>query len=173
MTLSEAHYLAETIIAKLMPVTSRCKIVGSIRRQRHEISDVDIVCEPKRDAVKDLFGNVTDYVAVPEFVAIVNSWQKIIGDPQGKYTKRLVDGHKVELTMANNWTFWPLVVIRTGDQEFTHMLMKRINKLGFEQRDGGLWRDDKKIMLNSEREYFELLNLPWIEPQDRNASAFK
>lgn len=173
MTLSEAHYLAESIIAKLMPVTFRIQICGSVRRKKKEVSDLDLVLVPHRDAVKDMFGNVTGTQVAPEFARIINQWTKIKGEADGKYTQRIVDGHKVEFTMCQQDNFGVLQIIRTGDSEFTHMLMKRVNKMGLEQRDGYLWRDDNRLTIEDEKDYFRILELPYIEPENRNADAFK
>ena len=173
MTFDEAKYIAQGVVAKLRPVTEQIKVCGSLRRLRKEVSDIDIVCEPKRTPVKDLFGAISGYQVDPKFIEVVNSWEKIKGSPEGKYCQRLVDGVKVEISIADKTRFGNLVIIRTGDAEFSHNIMKRVLKMGFEQRGGYLYNGDKIIPLYTEEDYFKILNLPYIEPKDRHKDSFK
>jgi len=103
----------------------------------------------------------------------VDSWEKLRGEATGKYTQRLFEGEKLELSIAQPDTFWPLVLIRTGDADFSQIIMKRVLKCGLEQRDGYLWKGEKKIILNSEEEYFRILDLPVVPPHLRDKMAFK
>lgn len=174
MDLSEAKYIAAGIVARLVPVTEQLLVCGSLRRERDEVGDIDIVLIPKRDQVKDLFGTVIERPVIPEFINVVNSWTKIIGEPTGKYTRRLLEGgHHLELTICDASTWPSLTLIRTGDAEFTRKMMIRALKLGFEQRDGYLWDSrGTKVPLTSEADYFRTLDLPYLHPRDRTAQAY-
>jgi len=173
MDLAHATHIADSIIAKLSPFCERAMKCGSIRRRKQEVSDIDIVVIPKRDQVRDMFQNPTGWVVIPEFVAVVNQWTKVKGEPYGKMTSRLFEGHKVELYMADEDNFGAITLIRTGDSDFTHMIMKRVNQCGLEQRDGYLWKSGQKISTPTEQDYFRIINLPYVEPQNRDANAFK
>lgn len=173
MELAHARYLAESAVKKLMLGCVRIKICGSIRRNKTEVKDVDLVVEPKRNPIKDLFGTVTGYVPCQEFRDQVDSWEKLKGEATGKYTQRLFEGAKLELSIADESTWAGLVLIRTGSAEFTHMMMTRINKCGFEHRDGHLYNGSKLIPMHEEEDYFKLLDLPYIEPKYRDENAFR
>ena len=173
MDLAHATHIADTIIAKLSPYCDRAMKCGSIRRRKPEVSDIDIVVIPRRDQVRDMFQNPTGWIVIPEFVATVNQWTKVKGEPYGRMTSRIFEGHKVELYMANEDNFGAITLIRTGDSDFTHMIMKQVNKCGLEQRDGYLWDGVRKLSIPTEQEYFRVLGLPYIEPEKRNADAFR
>lgn len=173
MELSEARYLAERIIYKLAPVTERAMICGSIRRQRPDPHDVDIVCIPKRRPIKDLFGNIARWMPTVEFCDVIDSWEKLKGDAVGKYTQRLVEGMKVEISMCEEDNWGNLTLIRTGNSDFSQIIMTRALKCGLQQRDGYLWNDTKKIPLHSEEEYFKILDLPYVAPALRDKDAFR
>lgn len=173
MTLDQARDKADYIVNALAPHCERIEVCGSIRRKKQEITDIDIVCIPCLDVEKDMFGVVINTFPTPEFVRTVNSWTKIKGEPTGRYTQRELDGVKVEISMGTPANFGCLQIIRTGDAEFSHMLMKRVLQCGLEQRDGYLYNEDKLIPISDERQYFQVLNLPYIEPEDRNAHAFR
>lgn len=173
MTLQEATRRAQDIVSDLEPMCERIMICGSIRRKRPECHDIDIVLVPKRDPVKDMFGVITGYEVYPEFVHCINRWKKLKGEPTGRYTQRLVDDVKVEISIGTPANFGCLQLIRTGNADFSHMIMKRVLKCGLEQRDGYLMDGDKQIPIGDERDYFNVLNLPYIEPENRDAHAFR
>lgn len=171
MELSDARYKAERIVSKLAPYCDKTLIVGSIRRKMKECSDIDIVLQVKQVPIKDLFDNTVGHKPMKEFVDVVNSWEKIKGDPTGKYTqRRLEDGTKLELSIADSTNFGCLELIRTGDQEFVHQLMKRVLRLGFNQTNGHLYNDNILIPIYDERDYFAILNLPFVKPEMRYAN---
>lgn len=172
MTRLEARDLADKIILKLKPYVERGHVAGSYRRGKVELKDLDIVVIPKRQDIKDMFGTVIGTKPVQGFIDVINSWKKLKGDPEGRYCQREIDGHKVEISIATKENWGCLLLIRTGNDEFSHKIMTRVRRLGLEQRDGYLYRDDKMIPVYEEKQYFDILNLPFIEPHLRNESAF-
>jgi DNA polymerase/3'-5' exonuclease PolX len=102
----EARALAEKVCHQLVPYCEKIKIAGSIRRKKSQVSDIDIVCIPKTKPVKDLFGMISHHERDPGFINVVNQWEKLKGDAAtGKYTQRLIEGHKLEIACAthDNW----------------------------------------------------------------------
>lgn len=174
MELSQARYIAEGVIHKLAPTCERTMICGSVRRHKKDVHDIDIVLIPRRVPKRDMFGNIEGEAVVPEFISVVNSWPKVKGDPTGRYTVRLLpEMVKLEISICSLSTWASISLIRTGDADFTHMLMIRARKLGLEQRDGHLCDGDKIIQLVDEADYFRVLNLPFIVPEHRDKFAFR
>lgn len=173
MTRLEARDLADKIIAQLKPYIIKGRVCGSYRRGKQELSDLDIVVLPKRQNITDLFGAVIGQEPVPGFINVINSWEKIKGDPTGKYTQRRLNGHKVEIAIAHPHNFGNLEIIRTGSAEFSHKLMKLALSRGLEQRDGFLYNGDRLIKCFDEKDYFAALGIPFIEPHLRDENAFK
>lgn len=174
MTRTDARYIADIVTAKLMPVTERLQICGSYRREKYDVHDIDIVVIPKREPVKDLFGMVSHHKVLDEFVSRVNAWPKVKGEPTGKYVVRQVDGINVEISICDIDNFGIMQLIRTGDSDFTHMMMNRVLACGLKQRDGYLWRENgSRIPIYNEINYFNVLDLPYVEPKDRTKDAFK
>lgn len=173
MTLAVAQNKAKEIVETLTPVCERIAICGSIRRKAKEVTDIDLVVIPHRDKIKDMFGTVTALVPIPEFIAIVSKWPKIKGEPTGKYTQRLHEGIKLEISICSPDNWGNITLIRTGNADFSHMVMKRVLKCGFEQKDGFLYDNDKIIALPEEKDYFDILGLPYINPENRDKDAFR
>lgn len=169
----EARALAEKVCHQLVPYCDKIKICGSVRRRKQECSDIDIVCLPKTKPVKDLFGMISGQERDPGFIKTINQWEKLKGDATGKYTQRLVEGHKVEIAMAHPDNFGNLVLIRTGNADFSHLIMKIVRERGFHQTEGFLYRETRLIPIPDEMVYFQTLGIPFIQPELRNADAFK
>lgn len=169
----EARDLADKVIAQLKPHIIKGRICGSFRRGKEEMSDLDIVVLPQRQPVTDLFNSVIGEEPVPGFIQVINSWEKIKGEPTGKYCQRRINGHKVEIAIAHPNNYGNLEIIRTGPKEFSHLIMKIALNRGLEQRDGFLYRDTKLIKCYDEKDYFAALGIPFIEPHLRDEHAFR
>jgi len=170
----EARALAEKVCYQLVPYCDKIKICGSIRRRKPECNDIDIVVLPKTEPIKDMFGMISGHQRLPGFVNTVNQWEKVKGDAaSGKYTQRLVEGMKLEIAMAHPDNFGNLVLIRTGNADFSHLIMKIALTRGFEQKDGFLYRKNQLLSIPDERLYFKALDIPFIEPENRDANAFR
>lgn len=174
MELSQARYIAQGVVAKLKPCCLRIMIAGSIRRQMKECTDIDLVVIPHRDKKVNMFGDPAGEEVAMEFVYTVNQWPKIKGEATGKYTQRLLpEMVKLEISICTTATWPSLTMIRTGNSDFTHMMMIRARKLGFEQREGLLYDGDKVIQMVDEADYFKVLQVPFIVPEHRDKYAFK
>jgi DNA polymerase/3'-5' exonuclease PolX len=175
MDYAQACYIAQGVVAKLKPVTDRIMVCGSLRRRKKtDIRDLDMVLIPKRQDKKDMFGIVIGKEVDQNFINVVNSWEKVKGDPTGKYTQRLLpDGTKLELALAVPENFGNITMIRTGNSDFSHMMMSIALKRGLKQEGGFLYRESKLIPLYDERQYFEVLGVPYIEPEFRDKDAFR
>lgn len=168
----EARQLAERVCHQLVPYCEKIRICGSIRRRKAECHDIDIVTLPKTEPVKDLFGFVTGHQRLKGFIDTINQWEKLKGDPTGKYTQRLFEGRKLEIAIASPINYGNLVLIRTGNSDFSHMVMTATLKRGFQQKDGFLWRDNKIIPVHEEDEYFKIIGIPFVAPEFRDKNAY-
>lgn len=170
----EARALAEKVCYQLVPYCDKIKICGSIRRHKAECSDIDIVVLPKTVPIKDMFGMITGHERDPGFITTINQWEKVKGDAAtGKYTQRLIEGHKLEIAIAHPDNFGNLVLIRTGNADFSHLMMKIALKRGFTQEGGFLYRENKIISVPEEMIYFKTLGVAYIDPEKRNADAYR
>jgi len=168
MELSHARFIAEGVVSKLTTFCDRIQIAGSIRRQKPEVRDIEVLAIPKRKIIRDLFDNPAGEVAIPEFCDVVNQWKKVKGDPQEKYTQReLPEGIKLDLFIATKENWGYLLVIRTGSVEFSRSVASRWTKLGYRGVNGMLHKGERAINIYNERDLFNLLQMPWVEPKDR------
>ena len=163
MTIQEAQKIAEKYLAELKPHCLRAEIAGSIRREKPEPKDIEIVCIPRIETLDDLEG----------FSKVVNNLEKVKGEPTGKYTQRILpEGIKLDLFMATERNWGNIFLIRTGNWQFSKQIMFRILRMGLKQKDGYLWQGDKMLECKEEDDIFRLLNLVFIPPQNRNQEIY-
>jgi DNA polymerase/3'-5' exonuclease PolX len=160
MQLQQAIQIAERIKALLEPHCIRIEIAGSVRRQRPEVKDIEIVAIPKPYDIGLLECGIA---------TVVNQWEKVRGELPCKYTQRILpEGIALDLFFAtpDNWGL--IYAIRTGSADFSHrVLATGWVKNGYKSKDGRLYRNDVPVPVPEERDLFELAGVAWTKPQDR------
>ena len=158
MKLQEAQKIANKYLELLEPFCLRIEIAGSIRREKPEVKDIEIVCIKK-----------SDFNSYRDFGETVNDWQKIKGNPDGKYTQRLLpEGINLDLFMANERNWGLIFAIRTGSADFSHKILAcGWVKAGYKSEGGILKKDGKETEIREEKDLFDLIGLPFVEPRLR------
>lgn len=152
MKLADARHTADEFIDWIREHCQRVEVVGSIRRQRPDVHDIDIVAQPvdKKVAQQSWFGSV--WKAVPTLHAEIEELLK--GGVLEKAVKK--DGHtmvgdtiamlefkgaRVDLYYANDDTWGGLMLVRTGSVEHNIVMTSRAKERGWILKaDGtGVW----------------------------------
>jgi len=152
MQLEEAQRLAEQFVNEIAICCEKVKIVGSVRRRKPEVKDIDLVLLVKPEHWWD-------------FTLKLRQLSKIIID--GKQVKRVVyKGEQIDLYFATPETWGTLVLIRTGSAEHNIKLSMIAQKKGLKLSHSGLSRNGQ-VIATVEKEIFEALDLPYVEPEER------
>lgn len=99
-----------------------CKIAGSIRREKPEVKDIEIVALPKTDDLKDLFENVIGKQRLPGWLkAVLELGNPAKGSASGKYMQIEIKELfiNLDLFMPDDFDYWRQFAIRTGSAEWT------------------------------------------------------
>jgi len=157
MKLSEAKAIADKYVEMLNPFCKRIEIAGSIRREKPEVGDIEIVC-------------IRNTKYLRSFCDAVDSLRKVKGSPIGKYTQRVLpEGIKLDLFMCNKDNWGLIYAIRTGSAEFSHeVLATGWVKAGFNSVDGRLFKNGKEVPVYEEEDLFKLIGLTYVHPSKRN-----
>lgn len=188
MKLSDARTIADELVARMTPFCERVEIAGSIRREKSEVKDIEIVAIPlwsKQRDPTDLFGQerplnelhlwATSHSQsgiewIKPGTKEILPWQI---RPDGKYWRGLLTNDlKVDLFLCVGGNWGVIFCIRTGSAEFSQALVTHAK-----MRTG--WRIDKGHLIEQtdhaefitpcyeEVELFDRLGLEYIDPRDR------
>lgn len=193
MEYKQAKEIAIQVYKKIEPFTTKCDIVGSLRREKPYVHDMEIICEPRTVEMTDLFGEVLGIKRNPGFVQTVRELGLILKGKitDGRYVQiALPEGINLDLFMPQSSDYYRQLAIRTGSSEYSHQIIaKGWLKAGWCGTENGLRRiqqcyqinigGDKKKWIcnagnpilppvfNSELDFFKFIKVPWIEPNKR------
>lgn len=168
MELAHARFVADTVIAKLAPYCDRLCVAGSVRRGKAECRDLEVVCIPKQTPQNNMFQERIGWMRERAFCNTVNQWKKVKGEPTGKYTQRILPGGEtLDLFIATPENWGLILVVRTGSVDYIKKIASRWVSFGYHGVDGMLHDGYHSIPIREEKELFDILGLPFVEPKDR------
>jgi DNA polymerase/3'-5' exonuclease PolX len=144
MKLSQANGLANNILLRLQPYTERIHIAGSIRREKSEVKDIEIICMPRfiDGGQTALFGeNIAEKIISHNYVEVVMKLGKVIkGKPDGRYMQiELPQRINLDLFMPDPVDYYRQYAVRTGSADYAQRTIARgWNKKGWCGSDKGL-----------------------------------
>lgn len=157
MPLAEARALAEEVVALLSPGCHRIEVAGSIRRQKPDIGDLEVVAVARIAlSMGGLFADVPEYESalddlVARFIGTNTMAPRLDKNKRaalGPSYKRLLFGDTaLDLFIATPEKFGCVYLIRTGGAEYVHNLVTSTYEGGrcpgnMKFKDGRLWRFD-------------------------------
>jgi DNA polymerase (family 10) len=153
---------AETLKKKLEKsgLVERVEIVGSIRRMKETIGDIDIltIIKPGVDPMK-----VMDFfVSLPEI-------KEVTAKGPAKTSVALKIGMDCDLRVFEEKSFGAAMLYFTGSKEHNIEVRKIAIKKGYKLNEYGLFKDDTLIAGKSEEEIYEKLGMQYIPPEMREA----
>jgi len=143
---------AHSEAANLAPMSKRLEIAGSIRRNKPEPNDVDIVLIPRN------IGRIMKYVGQYSAGNIGR------GENHASYKKK---GVEVELYFATDENWGAMLMYATGTNQYNIMMRRYAKFFGMKLSQYGLFKDGKMIVGKTEEEIYRLLGKKWKEPQRR------
>jgi DNA polymerase/3'-5' exonuclease PolX len=198
MHISQALPTANHVVDLLKPHCTKIDIAGSIRREKAEVKDIEIVCLPRVETAKDLFGAEEVVGRSTYFTYAVFSIAKFIhkGVPAGKYMQiETHQGIMLDLFMASDFDYYRTLAIRTGSAEYAAVIIAAgWRKIGWCGSDKGLRKISDCIEVkddqgkhkswkcinptaelpphwNSEDEFFSWINVPYRSPKNREIGS--
>ncbi len=180
MNLLEAQAIASRLILAMAPHCRRIEVAGSIRREKPEVKDIEIVAIPLWEPVPaGLFGETTEANRLHDWAnseACEVTWIKpgtsevIPWQPKadGKYWRGwLRENVKLDLFLATEINWGAIMAIRTGCADFSHALVSHAPTVGKRFKDGYLCDGAGPLTTPEEADVFRLLQLEYIQPAAR------
>lgn len=173
--LSIAYEIAVNALNTLISCCDKIHIAGSIRRKKEFVHDIEIVCLPKEISSKDMFGEEKT-IRDSTFEKTVNTIGKvIIGNANGRMMQiELSESIILDLFIANKINYGNILLIRTGDWEFSRFFMGTVlRKNGYHSEGGFVKKNEEIIPTPDEDVLFKLCKLPFIDPEKRNLKTLQ
>jgi len=162
MKFEDAAVLADRIVHCIEHLSDKIQVVGSIRRKRPEVHDIDIVLIPQawmwNTIIQSLKTNMKAHVvrAGPELATL-----EIPICPTSETMP-------ADIYKARPETWGVLLLIRTGSKEHNIMMCSKARGLGMMLSAAqGVIKDGKVIASRTEKEIFQALGVEYIEPENR------
>ena len=171
--LSRAEEIANEVVKLLEPGCERAVIAGSIRRRKPEVGDIEILAIPKYGGlschVNLLDQEIIDLMHANILGYRLNKRGSRVYGPKNKLMVHVPSGIGVDI-FSTDEECWPVaLVVRTGGAETNRRIaMAAIRKGWHLQAYGaGFSTPDGDIVCKSERDVFELVDLSYLEPWER------
>lgn len=183
--------MVETFVSILAPACDRIQIAGSIRREKPDVKDVEIVAIPKSSTHTNLLGEPISGAPTLLDELLEQLTRKLSNTYQfdqevkrnGPRYKRLVTRFEetvsaVDLFLADSDNWGNQLAIRTGSREFGKWFMTKQSyggamPFGMRQIDGYLWRNGQKVRCPEEEDYFRALGIPCLPPPERTEAGIR
>lgn len=176
--LRQALIVADPVKDKLSIACERVKIVGSVRRKRPLVHDIDLVVIPRGQTVKNKRGKVVPmpghnlWFDIPRIISEQLPDGKIIKSGGDDIITAEVEGIQVDINRASEETWGILTLVKTGSPEFNIALCERAKRLGLKlSPHAGIFKGEELLPSRTEEDVFKLLQLLFIAPEDRDAAV--
>ncbi|MFW5971904.1 MAG: DNA polymerase/3'-5' exonuclease PolX [Bacillota bacterium] len=133
----------------------RVEIAGSYRRRKETVGDLDIlVCGENSQKIMDYFNDYEDV-------------SKIVSSGETKSTVILNDGIQVDLRLVEEESYGSALHYFTGSKEHSVKLRKISQDQGLKINEYGVFDGDERIGGEKEKDIYEAVGFPYIEPELR------
>ena len=163
-----AFDLAVEVMRMLYPVCERIEIAGSLRRNKPDVGDIELVCIPKEQT--DLFGNnYRNANGISEALRINGAVLR----KDGEHFKQINLIHCMcDLFITTPECWGVIFLIRTGSAEFSHKMVTPRQYGGYmpshlHVKDGRLWNGNDLLNTPEEKDVFIAYGTEYIEPEMR------
>ena len=156
MKRKEALKIANELIREIKGYCNRIELVGSIRREKEEVKDIDIVAISRNLNTKITLMKMRGDIKIDKY------GEKII--------RFFYKDVQVDIYLANRKTFETIRLIRTGSTEHNKKLCMIALSKGWKLKANGegLLDENERLITNTEKGILEKLLGKYIEPKNRD-----
>ena len=157
MELEKAKQIGNEVLEKIRPYIDQGEIAGSIRRNKQEVHDIDLVIELKR-----VFMSLTD------IKKILRDYGRVVLDGEKLVRVLTKDNVQIDVYIAHG-NYNPLLLIRTGSLWHNKKLCMKAKSLNYSLTAKGLINKlNERVIATTEKDIFRELNFEYKEPEERD-----
>lgn len=156
-TFAEAMAVATTLALALQPVVAHVEVVGSLRRQRQDVKDIDLIFVPGGWSVAQVTALFRSFGAPVHHGETMGAI--VLPDPRGGLAAQLWPVEDPQVLGA-------ALLHYTGPREYNISIRIRANRRGWHLSQYGLVdrQTGRLIAGRTEEEVLAALDLPWLPP---------
>lgn len=182
---------ANELFERLQPACDAMSVAGSIRRRCATVKDIELVVVPLPashgggrsvtlfDATEppttDPFQQPRNQLdrRVDELIAEgFLGWDAELKRRGQRYKRLRYRDMPVDLFIVEADSFGLQLALRTGPADFSKRIVTQLWKRGWlpddmRVADGCLWRENTRVAVRTERAFFNAIELPYLEPENR------
>ena len=170
--------IAEKIIKKatsLIDPKILVTICGSYRRGLTTSGDIDVLMT--------IPGSLTEGKYLTQIVKMLTEGGFLVDDLTHDGNKKYMGvciipgdggkGRRIDIRFVPYSAYYPAMLYFTGSRDFNIMMRKRALELGYSLNEYGLHKidGDTAIHVDSEKEIFDLLDMKYVDPTDRDLGS--
>jgi len=166
MELEKASAIAKDLVYYLTPGVNRITIAGSIRRQKSQVGDIELLVIPRANYLD----KILDDLMVQGILAMrLNKRGYRMYGPKNKLMVHLPSGMAVDLFSTTEANWGMALFVRTGPKEWNIRAMSRFRELGMQGHAYGGVTDEEgnEVDCPDEQSVFRLLGWPYVPPERR------
>ena len=167
MELEKAKAIARDLVNYLTPGINRIIIAGSIRRQKPQVGDIELLVIPRANYLD----KILDDLMMQGILAMrLNKRGYRVYGSKNKLMLHVPSGIGVDI-FSTDEVCWPVaLVVRTGGEKTNKRIATTALRRGyrFHAYGSGFSTPQGYIVCHSEREVFEVVDLPYLEPWERD-----
>jgi len=166
-----ARLVAQRVVDELSAACDRIEIVGSLRREKATVHDIDLIVLPKSSPEEFSLGDSEGIDQLLQHLVERGSLSLVRGKEKMKCFVATKTGIPIDLYFARPETWATLLLIRTGSKEHNIRLAQRAKTLGMKLRASGDGIEDehgKLIKVETEEDVYRILELPYVAPAERS-----
>ena len=177
--LRQAAALARSLVTLLEPYCDRIEVAGSVRRQKADVGDIEIVLVPKLEerAVPGQLG----LLDAPRTRQVSLAWEeldRLVAAGKLPPATKCGDRYRchpgsealpqIDLFAVLPPAQWgPIFAVRTGPADFGRGCAIRLRQRGLRLEEGRVLRGDNVVDCPEEGDFLRLCGFEWIEPRER------
>jgi DNA polymerase/3'-5' exonuclease PolX len=171
MELKKAKAIADELAKLLLPGCKRIIVAGSIRRQKPDVGDIELLCIPQFDQGIDLLDRTLGSLMLQQvFDYRRNRRGRIAYGPKNKLLLHKLSGIGVDIFSTDEECWWVSLVVRTGGKATNVEIATRAKERGmrFHAYGRGFTQaDGSELVCRSEQDVFRAVGLRYLEPWER------
>jgi DNA polymerase/3'-5' exonuclease PolX len=171
MELEKAKAIATELMCFLAPFCERITIAGSVRRQKPEVGDIELLCIPKFDGPVDLLDRKLKWLIATRVLEYRPNKKGIkTYGPKNKLLRHVNSGIGIDIFSTTEDCWAVSLVVRTGGEATNKEIASRAIERGMRWHAYGrgfTLADGSELICHSEEDVFKAVGLRFLQPWER------